>query len=233
MLWYRPIRVFCFHQVSDEFEPDTMSECDWTQTEVFKDKILALKKRYTFVSLEAAYQHIANDKVRFKKYASLTADDGWASLKNILPWLAEQGIPVTLFLNPSYLDGKHFQWRDTEKLLTHEEVISLVKEYNPMITIASHGWRHEKCEKMSDKEFEVNVQTAEAVLNEMPGKVPFYAFTYGYFLCSQIKVLRELHLIPVLVADDKNYCSPLVYRECIDEGFKLSAKCERREIALD
>ena len=221
----RPIRVFCFHQVSDAYEPDTMTECDWTQTEVFKNKIIALKKRYTFVPLEEAYQHIANDKVRLKKYAALTADDGWGSLKNILPWLAEQQIPVTLFLNPSYLDGKHFQWRDTEKLLTREEVVSLVKEYNPLITIASHGWKHEKCEEMSDEEFDVNLQKAEAVLKEMPGKVPFYAFTYGHYLHSQIKVLKELQLIPVLVAGEKNYCATWIYRECIDEGLASKADC--------
>lgn len=223
----QPIRVFCFHQVSDAYEPDTMSECDWTQTEVFKKKILALKKRYAFVSLEEAYQHIANDNIRLKKYAALTADDGWGSLKNILPWLAEQEVPVTLFLNPSYLDGMHFQWRDTEELLTREEVVSLVKEYNPLITIASHGWKHEKCEGMSDEEFEANVQKAEAVLKEMPGKVPFYAFTYGHYLRSQIKVLRELRLVPVLVAGEKNYCATWIYRECIDEGVPIS-NCERK-----
>ena len=81
-----PIRVFVFHQVSDVFEPDTMWECDWTETEAFKRSLSALTKKYTFISLDEVKEHLANDRFRFKDYAALTADDGWASLKNILPW---------------------------------------------------------------------------------------------------------------------------------------------------
>ena len=76
----KPVRVFCFHHVSDVFEPDTMWECDWTQTDAFKQDILTMKKKYTFISLEEAYNHISNDKFRKTSYAVLTSDDGWASL---------------------------------------------------------------------------------------------------------------------------------------------------------
>lgn len=214
----RPVRVFCFHQVSDVFEPDTMWECDWTQTEVFKKKILALKKKYTFIPLTEAYRHIVNDSFRLKHYAALTVDDGWASVKNIIPWLAEKQIPVTLFLNPSYLDGKHYQSRQTEKLLTQEEVVFLVNEYKPYITIASHGWTHGSCMEMTESEFVDNVQKAENVLNELSGKVPFYAFTYGHFRSSQFKWLCAQSLIPVLVEGTKNYHATCIYRECIDGG---------------
>ena len=217
--WFRPVRVFCFHQVSDAFDPDTMWEGDWTQTDVFKSKISELKKIYTFVSLTEAFRHIADDKLRMKKYAALTADDGWASIKNILPWLAEQGIPVTLFLNPLYLDGKHFQSRSTEKFLTREEVATLVRRYKPFITIASHGWSHTSCLEMSDEEFMESVNKAEKDLAEMEGKLPFYAFTFGHSRYSQIRYLQSKSLVPVLVADEMNYHSTCVFRECIDVGF--------------
>lgn len=216
-LWIKPIRVFCFHQVSDKFEPDTMWEPDWIQTESFKKKILKLKTEYTFLPLQEAYRHIANDTIRFKKYASLTADDGWASLKNIIPWLAEQQIPVTLFLNPCYLDGKHYQSRPTEKLLTREEVSDLVETYAPLITIASHGWIHADGLKMTDKEFEESVLEAEKDLQKMTGKAPFYAFTYGHYKQGQIQFLKTLSLIPVLMDgrmnDNDKQC---VHREGLD-----------------
>ena len=118
----QPIRVFCFHQVSDEFEPNTMKPCDWMRTEAFKDTILKLRRDYAFISLQEATKHLKHDSFRRKRYAVLTADDGWASMKNILPWLAEQGIPLTLFLNPSYLDGKHFREKTTEKYMTINEI---------------------------------------------------------------------------------------------------------------
>ena len=215
----RPVRVFCFHQVSDTFESDTMWECDWTQTEVFKKTLSALKVKYTFVTLAEAYRHIASDKVRLRRYAALTADDGWRSMKNIIPWLAEQGIPVTLFLNPLYLDGSHRQRRETEKLLNEEEIAQLVERYAPFVTIASHGWSHKDCMKMTQDEFESNVMEAETRMAGMDGKVPFYAFTYGRNSNEHVAFLRRMSLVPVLMDGRGNYDnSECIHRECIDGG---------------
>lgn len=212
-----PIRVFCFHQVSDVFESDTMWECDWTQTEVFEKKILALKEKYTFVPLTEAYRRIASDKLRLKNYATLTADDGWASLKKILPWLAEQKIPITLFLNPLYMDGEHFQYRVTEKFLTRKEVADLTARYEPYITIASHGWSHDDCAKMTMDAFEKSVRSSELYLKSMQGKVPFYAFTFGRHTTKQMELLTQQCLIPVLIDGVENYNDKsCVHRECID-----------------
>ena len=194
----RPVRVFCFHHVSDVFEPETMWECDWMQTEVFKKRILTLKEKYTFISLEEAHAHIANDRFRVNNFAVLTSDDGWASLKNILPWLAEEKIPITLFLNPMYMDGKHFQSRDSEVFLTKEEVADLTERYEPFITIASHGWSHEDCLKMSMESFKDSVSKSEEYLTPMKGKVPFYAFTFGRHNTKQFEFFEQCSLVPVL-----------------------------------
>jgi peptidoglycan/xylan/chitin deacetylase (PgdA/CDA1 family) len=218
--WYlRPIRVFCFHQVSDVFDPKGMWECDWTQTDVFKKKILALERKYTFISLEEAYSYIVNDKIRWKNYAVLTADDGWASLKNIIPWLAEKKIPVTLFLNPLYMDGVHRQSRETESFLTTEDVDSLVERFYPYITIASHGWSHDDCVKMTFERFKESVVKSEEYLGLMNAKVSFYAFTFGRCTCKHMEFLEQNGLTPVLVDGMKNYNDlSCIHRECIDEN---------------
>ena len=212
-----PIRVFCFHQVSDTFEPETMWECDWTQTELFKRNILDLKKKYAFISLPEVTDHLRYDRFRKKRYAALTADDGWASLKNILPWLAEQEIHITLFLNPLYMDGIHHQERETEKLLTKEDVTELVERYAPYVSIASHGWSHEDCLKMSLDGFRGEVLKAETVLTEIKGKLPYYAFTYGRHNDSQLGVLKKLSLVPVFMDGESNFfdCES-VHRELLD-----------------
>jgi peptidoglycan/xylan/chitin deacetylase (PgdA/CDA1 family) len=214
---YQPIRVFFFHQVSDVFEPETMWECDWTQTEQFKRNILALRKKYIFVSLQEAHRRLSTDKFRIKRYAALTSDDGWASLKNIIPWLAEQEIPITLFLNPYYMDGIHCQLRPTEKLLTVDEVKDMVERYAPFVTIASHGWTHADSMKMGRQEFEENVIKSEAFLKDMPRKVPFYAFAYGRRIQYQSEWLLEHSLIPVYANGWKNYNnSNCIHRELLD-----------------
>ena len=215
-LCLKPVRVFCFHQVSDEYEPETMWECDWMQTEVFKKKILTLKETHTFISLEDAYGHIANDRFRINNYAVLTSDDGWASLKNILPWLAEEKIPVTLFLNPLYMDGVHHQSRDSEKFLTKEEVADLTEQYEPFVTIASHGWSHEDCLKIPMESFKDSVRKSEEYLTNMKGKVPFYAFTYGRHNIKQMEFLDQQFIVPVLMDGMVNYDdASCVHRECV------------------
>ncbi len=218
-IWLHPIQVFVFHQVSDVFEPETMWECDWTQTNAFKQRILALKKKYTFISLTEVQRHLAQDKWRFRNYASLTADDGWASLTNILPWLVEQKIPVPLFLNPSCLDGKHWNSRETDKLLTREEVVRFVEQGAPYITIASHGWTHKSSLHMTMEEFIESVDKSERVLQEMPAKVPFFAYASGLSAEGQFGYLRKQGLTPVYVDRRVNSKdSILIHRYCIDGG---------------
>ena len=81
----RPISVFLFHQVSDAFDESTMKRGDWTETGQFKHNLEFLKKKYRFVSLEKAHEMMRKDVFRFRDYAVLTSDDGWASLTNVLP----------------------------------------------------------------------------------------------------------------------------------------------------
>jgi peptidoglycan/xylan/chitin deacetylase (PgdA/CDA1 family) len=203
--------------VSDEFEPDTMWECDWTQIDAFKRKVLALKKKYTFISLPEVTDHLRNDRLRMKQYAALTADDGWASLKNIIPWLVEQKIPVTLFLNPLYLDGIHYQKRETEKILTKEDVEEMIAYGSSYITIASHGWLHKDCMKMTIEEFGEYAEKAEETLSGMKGKIPYYAFTFGRFKGEQVAFLNSQSLIPVYMdglVNCTDYCC--IHRELLD-----------------
>ena len=216
-LRWQPIRVFCFHQTSETFDASTMWECDWTQIDIFKRNILHLKKQYTFISLAEAYEKLRKDRFRCKKYAVLTADDGWASMKNIIPWLAEQGIPVTLFINSAYIDGLHYQDKKTEKLLTIEDINQIVSNYPECVSIASHGETHIDVRKLSIPEFRVNVRNAEMALADIANKISFYAFTYGRCTKNHIIELLENHLVPVLADGMTNYrFDGVVHRECID-----------------
>jgi peptidoglycan/xylan/chitin deacetylase (PgdA/CDA1 family) len=211
----RPIHVFCFHQVSDVFEPETMWECDWTQTDVFKKKILALKEEYTFVSLTEAYNHIANDKIRLKKYAALTADDGWASLKNIIPWLAEQGVPITLFLNPAYSDGKHFRERETERYLTEQNLELFAKIYTN-ISFGMYGWDHTDVSKQDESVFRNNIGQSVKALNRYGKFVHFFAYPWGRHNTVNDCVLKEYALVPVLMDGMKNYNdATVIHRELL------------------
>ena len=80
----QPIRVFCLHHVCEQFDADVMHPCDWIALDEFKKQIYELRNQgYQFISLTAAYEHLKKDSFRYKKYAVLTFDDGYKSLKEI------------------------------------------------------------------------------------------------------------------------------------------------------
>ena len=78
----QPIRVYCLHHVCTSYDAETMYEGDWMALNLFQTKIKKMQQSgVVFLSLSEAYKHMRNDFSRRKKYAVLTFDDGYASLK--------------------------------------------------------------------------------------------------------------------------------------------------------
>lgn len=232
----QPIRVFCFHQVSDEYEPLYGGVENWTKTVQFKKKIVELKKKYTFVSITDALRHMRCDVFRIKKYAVLTCDDGYQSILEVLPWLEEEKVPIALFLSVKYLDGVSYDpwFDDCWKSITIEEKEALLKRMYihwdhlhasevcaENVTIAIHGLAHEDVSHMENKDFEAYVDECVTLIGEHPRFEPFYAYTWGRHSSTNDRVLMGKGLIPVYCDGKNNYCfNGAVHRECID-GNKL------------
>lgn len=199
----QPIRVFCMHHVCEQYDAESMYPCDWMALREFKLKMQDLhNKGYQFISLTDAYNHLKKDYFRRKKYAVLTFDDGYKSLLEILPWLEEQIIPATLFINGKYLDGKSFRDTPKEQYLTHGELFALT---NPLIEIGHHGWEHTDAVKMSEEEFDESLQKNIATLSSHPRYIPFWAYTWGRYTVETNQILRTNEIIPVYVNGMKNY----------------------------
>lgn len=209
----RPIRVFLFHQVGETYDASVCNRCDWIQIDDFKTKLLNLKRYYSFISLSEAIYHCKYDVLRFKKYAVLTNDDGSASLKAILPWLKQQGIPVTLFINGKYLDGVSFRDRPTERYLNREEVFAL--DYFG-IEIAHHGWEHNDLTKLDWSQFLDSVELNLAAIGSHPRYVAFWAYAWGRHTRRHDDFLSSKSIVPVLIDGMKNYAELIIHRELID-----------------
>lgn len=218
---FLPIRVLCFHQVSDAFDESYMERIDWLQTDVFQQRIEALRREgYAFISLPEAYEKMQRDIFRYKKYAVLTADDGWATLRNVLPWLKEQQIPVTLFLNPAYLDGKHFRNSKKEEYLSDAEVKNIDKQY-PLVTVGSHGWEHVDATEQTEKEFRESIQQTQDYLSKLPNYIPFHAYTWGQHSERTDDILLKEGITPVLINGGKNYNDHgVIHRELLSRRMK-------------
>ena len=199
----QPIRVFCFHHVCDTFDESTMYHGDWLSIDDFKQSVYNLRNDgYSFLSLSEAHEKLTHDLFRSHKYAVLTADDGYASLKGILPWLEQQRIPVTLFINGKYLDGKSYRDNPTEQYLNQEELFQLS---SPLFEIGSHGWEHDDAVQMTQKEFVQSIDSNIRLLSGHPCYIPFHAYTWGRHSATTDKILMQMQLTPILMDGMKNY----------------------------
>lgn len=199
----QPIRVFCLHHVCEQFDSDAMYACDWMALDEFKQKIIALRRQgYQFISLTDAYEYLKKDWFRQKKYAVLTFDDGYKSLKDVLPWLEEQNIPATLFINGKYLDGMSYRITDKEEYLTYNELFALD---SPLIEIGHHGWEHTKATEMSKTEFIDSIENNKELLSKHSRYIPFWAYTWGVNNEITNQILIENCITPVFINGDENY----------------------------
>ena len=196
-LLLKPIRVYCLHHVSERYDKELMYLCDWMSLLEFKKTIIELQyEGYHFISLTDAYYHIQNDFIRRKKYAVLTFDDGYKSFFEVLPWLEEQQIPVTLFINGKYLDGKSYRDTPQERYLTYDELFALNSQ---LIEIGNHGWEHTPANEMTKEEFIYSINKNIDVLCKHPRYIPYWAYTYGNNTAVSNSLLQSYDLIPVMV----------------------------------
>lgn len=212
----QPIRVYDMHHVCAVFDGDSMNACDWMQIDEFKDMIQTMRKSgIEFISLKDAYRHICEDKLRCKKYAVLTFDDGYTSLKEILPWLEERKIPATLFINGKYLDGKSYRKNPKERYLTKDELWTLS---SPLIEIGNHGWEHKRVAEQTKEEFEKSVGQNIDLLSKHPNYVTFWAYAYGVHTDKTDIYLRDKQVVPVYVDGMQNYDNlDVIHRELLLE----------------
>ena len=199
----QPIHVFCLHHVCKHLDADAMYACDWMALDEFKQKIIVLRRQgYQFISLTDAYEYLKKDWFRRKKYAVLTFDDGYKSLKEVLPWLEEQQIPATLFINGKYLDGKSYRETPNEQYLTYDELFALTSS---LIEIGHHGWEHKSVNDMSEAELIESMQKNIEILSSHPRYIPFWAYTYGIHNQTSDVTLSNNGMTLVLVDGGKNY----------------------------
>lgn len=210
----QPIRVFCFHQVSNVYDVNTMWENDWMQIDEFKKKIILMHNNgVKYISLTDAYLHISKDKLRKQRYAVITFDDGWVSLQNIIPWLVAQRIPITLFLNPAYLLNE--DKREKGISLNQAELDKLLQGGKGLIQIASHGWNHALCTDLDKLHFEENVDKSVAFLSKYDEYIPYFAYPCGRHTATQDVILQAKGITPVYCDGMKNYNDKsVIHREC-------------------
>lgn len=173
-----------------------------------------IAKAVTFISLTDAQRHLRRDIIRVKKYAVLTADDGFASLKNIMPWLEKRQIPITLFINPIIWDGKTVGQNlnplpISTKNTCAKDVYLLMKDlkafHSPFVTFGYHGYEHIDESVETYETFVANFEKCRKAMESLDNVIPFYAHTYGRTTKQNDEYLIIQGITPVYVNGGKNY----------------------------
>ena len=224
----RPIHVFCLHQISDVFDPVRCYIGDWVSTDEFKSVIESLSSTYSFISLTEAKRKLKRNWIRWKAYAVLTFDDGYASIIPSLKWLEQRDIPYTLFINAKYLDGsscsphilKHA--REHVEGIPESEVVKglylseadLYGRSSHLCQIGSHGYEHLDANLLSPYDFSVQISDNQSILRRFCGFIPFHAYTWGNHNKETDRFLNRMKLTPVLMDGQMNFNnSKLIHRE--------------------
>lgn len=233
----QPIRVFCFHEVSDIDEGSP----DWIPMEFFKKEALRLQNGgYEFITLKEAHEHIEKDKIRTKKYAVLTADDGLRCHLELLLWLKEHNIPITLCLNVTspkqkkcgkpYVDWYGIKDEQTERKYAEQLYIS-DDELNGLdtgyVSFALHGVNHnEAATDLNAEELQRDIELCMGRYEEDAHFIPFYVYKYGKHTKETDMIVRRNKLIPVLSDGAKNYNdAAVIHREILENIFK---QCQQK-----
>ena len=238
----QPIRVFCFHQVSETFDPNVYCKPDWIPLDFLKEFVLRLQKEgYEFISLEEAHRHISEDFFRGKKYAVLTADDGLKCQAEIIPWLEERNIPITLFVDLETLDGQtctmpvknYFQITNIEEEKMHSSKLFLTSEQLSVLnytalSIGMHGLKHDSVQSMNEIDFAEQVEKCQQELAKMTlNRIPFFAYPYGAHSHRNDAKLIKMGIVPVLADGKVNYNdSAVIHREILEYIYKSDIKNE-------
>jgi hypothetical protein len=120
---YKPIPIFVFHQIGEDFNPLVDYLPIWTSMDLFKKNIEILRKNYKIISLEKAVGLMCYPIV-LGHYAVITFDDGYQSTLNAVEYLIEKKVPCTWFINSAYLDQKSFSIVDADIFLNHSDIKS-------------------------------------------------------------------------------------------------------------
>lgn len=202
-LWWAPVEVMVFHAVSDKYDSRRNKQVDWSQTDDFTSHIRLLKSRYRFVSLDEADRRLHQRGCRRERLAVLTCDDGYASVLDILPFLESEEVPVTLFVNPKYLDGVSCRegYAEEPQYMTHNQLWSLTSKW---VTVGMHGYEHDDATMQSVEEFEQSVERCEEALQSHPRYIPYFAYTWGRYTEATQLLLRQKGIVPVGVEGTPN-----------------------------
>lgn len=169
-----PKGLYCFnyHRIGEanqtEYDPNVFS-CDEAN---FSDHMQYIKKHFTVVSLDELPE-ILNGKIRDKRYALITFDDGYIdNYSKAFPILLKNNISATFFLATNFMNDAEIPWWDQiAYLVRHSQVDEIKLDNWPDSVALSKVDIATNIRKVLDRVKLNNGSTIEDILSELEAKL--------------------------------------------------------------
>lgn len=158
--------ILNFHQASPAFNALYNHPYIWSSLDFFKKQMAYLKENYEIISLQRGFDELREDKLKGTKIA-LTFDDGDKSVGTyIAPYLTEQQIPATFFINSAYPAEKKGYWFNIYHYMNHKNLEFESQELSGLISDIRNT--------LNPLVYKKNVQKVESLESKIEEKNPFY-----------------------------------------------------------
>lgn len=164
--------VLMYHSVSDTFMKGM-------PLGNFKGQMAILNKEFSPVSLDRIVDYVKTGVQLPGKAVAITFDDGFRdNYLNAYPILVEYGIPFTVFVTTSFIDGKvkSYPERFGSPAGLHVRDISRILE-SPLATIGSHAVTHRLMPSLGEEEQRLELSASKRRLEDITERpVKYFAF---------------------------------------------------------
>lgn len=162
------LTIFNFHQVTPQYDPKLHSKGTWTSLDQFKTQIKYIQRNFQLISLEEGIKRIEKRELD-KKYASITFDDGDISFQQyVYPYLIENKIYTTIFLNTAYIGTGSASWYSIIRFITNDNKLkNLIPDNISELDL--------QLRNTSDKEFyDIYTKQIDLLEHKIPDNINFY-----------------------------------------------------------
>lgn len=155
--------------------------------QTFERQILKLSKYAEFIKLDDI--HASSLVKRKKSKIILTIDDGYQSVKNILPITRKYNIPVTLFVLSNPSKANRYELETRENLLTIDD-INLLRDEGWQI--GCHSATHPNLTTLNDTQLEEEIIHSKLELGGKLGcEITSFAYPKGQYDTNIMRYIKK------------------------------------------
>lgn len=152
----------------------------------FRKQMLSLKSNYDFISLDELVSGYERHTV--PSGVALTFDDGYQNILPLIPFLREQGIPVTIFVLSLPDRANRTELDNREKLLTKKQLRYLLAQG---VTIGCHSATHPNIKTLNFDQIYKEITIAKNILEQtLDAQVDYFAYPKGLYTTDVIQAVK-------------------------------------------